>query len=257
MTEPDLAQLRVVVGEQRYPLVFATVSGAHLYGFPSQDSDVDLRGVHVLPVEEVVGLTTGPETLTRMWDRDGVELDLVTHDVVKFARMLLRRNGYVLEQLLSPLVVTTSPAHAELVALAPQCLTRHHAAHYLGFAETQWRLFEKSGELKPLLYTFRVLLTGLHLLRSHEIVCDTAVLAQAVPESPAYLGDLVEAKRAAEHGVLDLATPGGAERVRQDVEVLTALLVEARGTTSLPESPSAQPALHDLVVRLRTGAAPA
>jgi uncharacterized protein len=26
-----------------YPLVFATVSGAHLYGFPSPDSDFDLR----------------------------------------------------------------------------------------------------------------------------------------------------------------------------------------------------------------------
>lgn len=33
--------------KHRYPLVFATVSGAHLYGFPSPDSDFDLRGVHV------------------------------------------------------------------------------------------------------------------------------------------------------------------------------------------------------------------
>ncbi len=28
-----------------YPLVFVTISGAHLYGFPSSDSDYDLRGV--------------------------------------------------------------------------------------------------------------------------------------------------------------------------------------------------------------------
>ena len=35
--------------EQPHPLAFATMSGAHLYGFPSADSDVDLRGVHVLP----------------------------------------------------------------------------------------------------------------------------------------------------------------------------------------------------------------
>ena len=51
-----------VAGAQPYPLVFATVSGAHLYGFASVDSDVDLRGVHVLPLTEVVGLRTGPET---------------------------------------------------------------------------------------------------------------------------------------------------------------------------------------------------
>lgn len=259
MTDLDLAQLRAVVGEQPYPLVFATVSGAHLYGFPSQDSDVDLRGVHVLPVEEVVGLTTGPETVSRMWDRDGVELDLVTHDVVKFARMLLRRNGYVLEQLLSPLVVTTSPAHAELVALAPGCLTRHHASHhYLGFAGTQWKHYERSGGLKPLLYTLRVLLTGIHLLRTHETVCDVTVLAGLVPEAPPYLADLVAAKRAAEHGLFDVGTVG-AERVAADVRALVGALEQARDATTLPNEPSAQPALHDLVVRLRltSAAAPA
>ncbi|MFF5225368.1 DNA polymerase beta superfamily protein [Dactylosporangium sp. NPDC000521] len=30
------------------PLLFATVSGAHLYGFASVDSDLDLRGAHLL-----------------------------------------------------------------------------------------------------------------------------------------------------------------------------------------------------------------
>ncbi len=34
------------VDEHPYPLLFATISGAHLYGFPSPDSDFDLRGAH-------------------------------------------------------------------------------------------------------------------------------------------------------------------------------------------------------------------
>src|SRR5262249_17980220 len=153
------------LGEVVGDVVFATVSGAHLYGFPSADSDVDLRGAHLMPIEDVIGLRTGMATVDRTWTRDGVEGDLVTHDLAKFARMLLRRNGYVLEQLLSPLVVATSPAHEEMAALAPGCLTRHHAHHYLGFARTQWGFFERTGELKPLLYTFRVLSTGIHLMR--------------------------------------------------------------------------------------------
>jgi uncharacterized protein len=37
------------IASQPYPLLFATISGAHLYGFPSPDSDYDLRGVHILP----------------------------------------------------------------------------------------------------------------------------------------------------------------------------------------------------------------
>lgn len=131
-------------------------------GFASLDSDVDMRGVHLLPAREVLGLRHGPETLQHMGMRDGVELDLVTHDLLKFARLLLRNNGYVAEQLLSPLVVATLELHRELTALAPQFLTRHHAHHYLGFAATQWKLFERNHELKPALYTLRVLLTGIH-----------------------------------------------------------------------------------------------
>jgi len=38
------------VKQHPYPLMFATISGAHLYGFPSPDSDFDLRGVHLLPL---------------------------------------------------------------------------------------------------------------------------------------------------------------------------------------------------------------
>ena len=115
------------------PLLFATVSGAHLYGFPSPDSDWDLRGVHVLPAPMVVGLMPSEETV-QATTNEGVEVDLVTHDIHKFLTLLLRPNGYVLEQLLSPLVVHTTPEHAELTALAPACLTRRHARHYLGFA---------------------------------------------------------------------------------------------------------------------------
>ena len=37
-------------------LLFVTVSGAHLYGFPSPDSDIDLRGSHRLPLNQIVGL---------------------------------------------------------------------------------------------------------------------------------------------------------------------------------------------------------
>ena len=40
--------------------LFATVSGAHLYGFASRDSDVDLRGAFVAPLEEVLGLDRPP-----------------------------------------------------------------------------------------------------------------------------------------------------------------------------------------------------
>jgi len=94
MQLPEL--LIAEVSAQPYPLLFVTISGAHLYGFPSRDSDYDVRGAHVLPPNEVVGLDPGRETIELSEVREGIELDLVTHDVKKFFSMLLKKNGYVL-----------------------------------------------------------------------------------------------------------------------------------------------------------------
>jgi hypothetical protein len=235
-----------VVAAQPYPMIFATVSGAHLYGFASVDSDLDLRGAHLLPAAEIVGLRTGPETLDAGGVRDGIELDVVSHDLRKFCRLLATRNGYVLEQLLSPLVVHTTGLHAELVALAPGLITRRHAHHYLGFANTQWTLYLRTGELKPALYTLRVLLTGLHLMRTGELQTDLGVLGSHLP----YVADLIARKRYAEHG------PGPDPHLLEgDVAELRAELEAARDASHLPghPDPGALGALHDVVVRARLG----
>ncbi|MFC3499710.1 DNA polymerase beta superfamily protein [Micromonospora krabiensis] len=230
------------------PLLFATVSGAHLYGFASVDSDLDLRAAHLLAPQEVVGMRSGPQTLQHTGVRDGVELDVVSHDLLKFATLLNSRNGYVLEQLLSPLVVVTTAVHAELVALAPRLVTRHHAHHYLGFAAGQERLYARTGQLKPALYTLRVLLTGIHLMRTGRVVTDLGVLGTSL----AYVPDLIAAKREGEHAPLPAGT---AERLATDVPRLRAELEAARDDSALPEQadPAAVDALHDLVVRTRLG----
>ena len=244
--DPRLAE---IARAHPYPLLFATISGAHLYGFPSPDSDWDLRGVHILPASEVVGLEQGPDTLTIDDKREGLELDLVTHDVKKFFGLLLRRNGYVLEQLLSPLVVLTTPEHAELKAIARGCVTRHHAHHYLGFAQTQWDLFTKESprRVKPLLYVYRVLLTGIHLMRTGEIEANIVRLNEdaRLPQIP----ELVARKLAGpERATLDDADVAFHEA---EVSRLRRALEDAGATSGLAEEPTAARALHDLLVRVR------
>ena len=237
------------VANHPYPLLFATVSGAHLYGFPSPDSDVDLRGVHLLPLEQIVGLTAGQETVERSGVHDGLEIDLVTHDAGKFFGLMLKKNGYVLEQLLSPLVVHTTPEHEELKAIAAACVTRHHAHHYLGFAETQWKLFQKDDppRVKPLLYVYRVLLTGLHLMRTGEVEANLVRLNDAA-KLP-YLPDLIARKTAGpEKGHLE---PGDVDLHRREYERLRAELEHARDASRLPEAPRAAARLNDLLVRIR------
>ena len=197
-------RLHRIVAAQPYPLLFATISGAHLYGFPSPDSDFDLRGAHVLPLENVIGLEIRHETVEDSRVIERLELDIVSHDVRKFFGLLLKKNGYVLEQLYSPLIVHTTPEHAELKALARGCITRHHEHHYFGFAETQWKLFHKGSvrRAKALLYVYRVLLTGIHLMRTGEVEANLVTMNEEF-RLP-YIPDLVARKLAgSEQSVLN------------------------------------------------------
>lgn len=247
MTPAVRACLEDVVRAQPYPLLFVTLSGAHLYGFPSPDSDYDLRGVHVLPAREVLGLHSVRDTIEHSGSGSGLELDLVTHDAGKFFGLLLKRNGYVLEQLLSPLVLHTTPAHAELIALAGDCVTRHHAHHYLGFGATQWKLFDQDRRVKPLLYVYRVLLTGIHLMRIGIVEANLVRLNEIFRLS--YLDALIAQK----NGGTEQGTLAGADLAfhEREYQRLVAELEAARDASQLPDEPRARVALSDLLVRLR------
>lgn len=239
------------IEEHPFPLLFTTISGAHLYGFPSADSDFDLRGVHLLPLEQVLGLDVGRETVEKSGIHDGLEIDLVTHDLKKFMLLMLKKNGYVLEQLLSPLVVHTTPEHKELKAIAPDCLTKYHAYHYLGFAETQWKLFRKEDppRVKPLLYVYRVLLTGIHLMRTGDVEANLVTLNDTAKLS--YIPDLIDRKvHGAEKQTLDAAN---LEFYEREYQRLRGELEQAMERSPLPERSTGKTALNDLLVRVRMG----
>lgn len=254
MKPPFLQDERLlqVVAAQPYPLLFVTISGAHLYGFPSPDSDFDLRGVHLLPVAELLGLDTRDRTLESSQVVSGLEVDLVTHDAYKFFSMLLKKNGYVLEQVFSPLVVRAAPGFIPLREIAARCVTRHHASHYKGFAHNQWQLFDKERprRLKPLLYVYRVLLTGIHLLRTGEVEANLVTLNDGEFHLPR-VRDLVARKLAQPEQTAiedeDVATHQG------EFERLLAELEQAALTSALPEipTPAARADLNALLLELR------
>lgn len=242
-------RVAAVAAEHPRPLLFATISGAHLYGFPSPDSDFDLRGAHVLPLDEVVGIEKGEETIDRSFMRDGLEMDLVTHDAEKFFGLLLKKNGYVLEQLHSPLVVVETPEFRELREIARGCVTRYHFHHYLGFFNTQWHLFEKENppRAKPLLYVYRVLLTGIHLMRTGVVEANLRTLNEefALP----WIDDLIVRKTTGTEKI-QLSAPD-VDFHRAECAKLVELLKAEGERSSLPEHPTARPQLHDLLVRIR------
>lgn len=167
----------------------------------------------------------------------------MTHDAKKFFGLLLKKNGYVLEQVFSPLIVHTTPEHAELVEIAKDCITKHHAHHYLGFAETQWSLFAKEAppRMKPLMYVYRVLLTGIHLMRTGAIEANLVTLNESA-KLP-YLPDLIQRKVAGAEK--ERLSDADLDFHRREYERSRGNLEQAYQASVLPDGPRGQDRLHD------------
>lgn len=187
--------------EQRHLVIY--LSGAHAYGFPSPDSDLDLKCVHVAPTAELVGLAPVEDPPDRIEIVDGVELDYGSNELAPVLRGILKGNGNFLERILGDLALGGDRAMlAEAREVVRPLLSRRVARHYGGFATSQLRLFDDKPTAKRALYVIRTAATGRHLLAHGELVTDVARLGGFVPPE---LDELLAIKRTGERQSLDPA----------------------------------------------------
>ncbi|MGJ8636377.1 MAG: nucleotidyltransferase domain-containing protein [Phycisphaerales bacterium] len=232
-----------------WPMLFVTVSGAHLYGFASPDSDYDLRGAHYMPAKSVVGLKLPRETYEVMDLDCEVEMDLVTHDAKKFFEMLLKKNGYVLEQVFSPIVIQSTPEFEELKEIAKKCITRFNHHHFRSFTKGQWDDLRKANKptVKKLLYAYRPVLAGIHLMTEHEVESNIVKLNERFDLS--YLDELVAIKSEGTEKMEAVSLDMGFHEAEL-TRLLDQLEIESERST-LPENPGGHEELNDLLIRLR------
>ena len=155
-----------------------SLSGAHAYGFPSPDSDLDLKAVHVEATDRLLGLFRNPASPSRMEIRDGVEVDYSSNEIHPVLLGVLQGNGNYIERILGPIQLRAAPELESLKPLCAAALSKRIFRHYLGFAQSQQKAWEAGGRssVKKLLYVLRTTLTGAHALRTGEVVTDVTAL---------------------------------------------------------------------------------
>jgi len=195
--------LKVIAEEEtlREHLVIA-VSGAHAYGFPSPDSDVDLKAVHIAPSADLMGLSTKPGGRERMEIIDGVEIDFSSNEIQAVLAGVTSGNGNFIERLLGARLAAVHPALSDLVPLIRGALSKKVYRHYHGFANSQLREMDKAARApaKKVLYVLRTALTGAHMLSTGEVVADLSLLLARYKMEDAR--SLIDAKRAGEKTAL-------------------------------------------------------
>lgn len=254
LLSPAQAQVaRAVLDEEstRRRHIVVYLSGAHAYGFPSPDSDLDLKGIHLAATESFLGLRPPQLTYDRMGFVDDIEIDYTSNELGPALAGILKGNGNFLERVLGAATLLTSPLHSELAPLVHKCLSRRVHAHYHGFATSQLRALTASPTVKKTLYVLRTALTGAHLLRTGELVTDVTQLLDDYGFAAAR--PLIDAKLKGERTSLTET-----ERESWEAELARAFtaLTAAADSSVLPTEPpaSAVAALESWLIATRRAA---
>jgi uncharacterized protein len=102
---PDIAgristELRAIEIEHGVRVLLAVESGSRAWGFPSRDSDYDIRFIYVRPVEGYLTVIPRRDVIERPVD---AVLDVSGWDVRKALQLMLRSNAVLQEWLSSPI----------------------------------------------------------------------------------------------------------------------------------------------------------
>lgn len=160
-------------------ILFLSVSGSHSYGTARPDSDLDVRGVYVTPITDLVGMGHNNQKTKSATDIGSSEVDLSLMHVREYLRQLLRGNCNALDNLFQekiPLreIVPSMCSRIEfsvndeytreLQDLFWQWgMSKRFAKSFKGFSISQEKDFKKLNKIKCILYVYRLLGEGIIL----------------------------------------------------------------------------------------------
>jgi uncharacterized protein len=178
---PENESIRVVSlvkkqvnAEQNGRLIYLTVSGSHLYGWPSEDSDIDWRGCFVTGVDNLLGLKSRRDVVENRSE------DISLFELKKEANLALAGNCNVLEHIFAVPTYRTSES-LDLQKLIGNTMSAPGIYNsYRGMATFNYKKFILQGKktYKKYLYVFRGLMAGIYALETGRIQPNIAELNQ-------------------------------------------------------------------------------
>lgn len=146
-------------------LLNAYISGSHLYGWNSKDSDLDIRGCFVLNKEEFLGLKKPIEVMEINTEGDK---DIILFEVRKMIDLALKGNCNILEEINAPQLYKNA-SFVKLTQLINNSFGKNGIYNsYKGLAEFNYKKFILQGRntIKKYLYVFRGLMAGIYCLQT-------------------------------------------------------------------------------------------
>lgn len=150
-------RLDAIIRDEGVRILFAIESGSRAWGFPSPDSDYDVRFVYAQSLDWYLSVVPGRDVIERPIADD---MDVGGWDVKKALLLMCRSNATPLEWLASPIIYRGEPAAvAALQRFADTIAGRIGLrGHYLSLGRRQFELADRGDgvvKLKRYFYALR------------------------------------------------------------------------------------------------------
>ena len=171
---------RFVHSQMQRKLICVAVSGAHAAGYAMEETPLELKGLHVEPTANLVGLTSPPRAFNWVGEFEGLLIDYSSAEIGPASHLLLRGDGSILERILSSMQVFKGEDLRKLTQVARDAICRRFFEHYRNFSKGVLTEFEGQPPrtVRQALNAYRVGLTGVHLMRTGELDLDLLALAR-------------------------------------------------------------------------------
>jgi len=191
MREQILEQLDLIETEHDVTIVFAIESGSRAWGFPSVDSDYDVRFVYTHKPEWYLSISPGRDVIELPADP---VLDINGWDVRKALQLLRKSNISLMEWISSPIQYRRNEELADIFHSVVPCGFQQHASarHYLSMAKSNIAKTDRANvRMKSYLYAIRPLLCCRWVLErnSQPPMTFRDLVAQYLAQTP--IGDAV------------------------------------------------------------------
>lgn len=162
-------KLREVEKEYGVSILLACETGSRAWGFPSPDSDYDVRFIYRHPKNWYLSLDDRKDTIEYLKD----DLDLVGWDIRKSLKLLRKSNAALFERLQSPLIyLQQTDFREQLTGMAPAYFSGRAGLHHYGsMAFRYYKTCAPAAEvkLKSYFYLLRTTLASLWVVEKKSI----------------------------------------------------------------------------------------
>jgi predicted nucleotidyltransferase len=149
--------LRQIESEKSIEILLACETGSRAWGFPSPDSDYDVRFIYKHQTNWYLSLNSKKDTIEKMYQNN--EFDLSGWDLRKSLNLLWKSNPPILERIQSPIIyISDNDFLLRINELATKVYSKIAAMyHYLSMSKKMYSEIHnnESVKLKKLFYALR------------------------------------------------------------------------------------------------------